>query len=191
MAQYTKKAIRQSFLELLDQRPFDKISVVDIAERCEINRNTFYDYYSDIYALLEAVIAEDILQMTKAASASNSWESSMLSLASFLRSNKKAAYHLYHHIDRGWLEQHLFDATHRAMCDYIRKEADGLSVPEKDIADLATYYSCSLLGLLCLWMNGGMKSDTDAYILNVSRLMDGNLRRTLERSSQGASDSAG
>lgn len=53
MALRTKNAIRRSFIELLAERPFDKISVRDIAERSEVTRNTFYYYYTDIYALAE------------------------------------------------------------------------------------------------------------------------------------------
>ena len=55
MVQYTKKAIAESFLQLLNERPFDKISVVDIAEKCGINRNTFYYYYTDVFALVDDV----------------------------------------------------------------------------------------------------------------------------------------
>ena len=42
MALRTKNAIRRSFVELLAERPLDKISVRDIAERSEVTRNTFY-----------------------------------------------------------------------------------------------------------------------------------------------------
>ena len=45
MAQTTKKRIMEGFLQLLEQRPLDKISVVDVADHCGINRNTFYYYY--------------------------------------------------------------------------------------------------------------------------------------------------
>ena len=41
MARTTKKRIMAGFLELLEQRPLDKISVVDVAEHCGISRNTF------------------------------------------------------------------------------------------------------------------------------------------------------
>ena len=55
MAVRTKQAIRQAFIELLNERPLDKISVKDIAERSTVNRNTFYYYYADIYALVEEI----------------------------------------------------------------------------------------------------------------------------------------
>ena len=60
MAQTTKNAIRKGFLDLLEQRPLDKISVVDIADHCGVNRNTFYYYYCDIYALVREVLETEL-----------------------------------------------------------------------------------------------------------------------------------
>ena len=37
----TKRAIRASFLKLLNERPLNKITVKDIVTACGINRNTF------------------------------------------------------------------------------------------------------------------------------------------------------
>ena len=53
MAVRTKQAIRQAFIELLNERPLDKISVKDIAERSTVNRNTFYYYSAALYAVVE------------------------------------------------------------------------------------------------------------------------------------------
>ena len=60
MAQFTKQAIINSFLKLLEETPLDKITVKDIVEDCGINRNTFYYYYHDIYALLEELFSDGI-----------------------------------------------------------------------------------------------------------------------------------
>lgn len=48
MAKFTQQAIMYSMFKLLQDKPLDKITVKDICEMCEINRNTFYYYYSDI-----------------------------------------------------------------------------------------------------------------------------------------------
>ena len=42
--QYTRNMIRSVFIEMLDERPFDEITVTDLVTRCEINRKTFYYY---------------------------------------------------------------------------------------------------------------------------------------------------
>ena len=52
MANFTKQAIKAAFLELLDEKPLNKISVRDIVERCGINRNSFYYHFQDIPSLL-------------------------------------------------------------------------------------------------------------------------------------------
>ncbi|MFR5791125.1 MAG: TetR/AcrR family transcriptional regulator, partial [[Clostridium] leptum] len=56
MSIYTKKAIMDSFVKMLSQKSFDKITIKDIIEDCGLNRSTFYYYYEDIYALLEDVL---------------------------------------------------------------------------------------------------------------------------------------
>ena len=45
MAKFTKKAIMYEFMSILEVKSLDKITVKDICERCEINRNTFYYYF--------------------------------------------------------------------------------------------------------------------------------------------------
>ena len=53
MPSFTKKAIMESFVRLAGKKPLDKITVRDIVDDCGINRNTFYYYFQDIYAVLE------------------------------------------------------------------------------------------------------------------------------------------
>ena len=45
MMQFTEKAIRQTFQDMLTEMPFDKITVTELVKRCEISPNTFYYHY--------------------------------------------------------------------------------------------------------------------------------------------------
>ena len=49
----TKKAIRNAFAQLLLLKDIDDITVKDIAELADINRKTFYSYYSGVYMIVE------------------------------------------------------------------------------------------------------------------------------------------
>ena len=42
MANFTRRAIKEAFTSLLEERPLNDITVKDIVERCGINRNSFY-----------------------------------------------------------------------------------------------------------------------------------------------------
>lgn len=57
----TKRAIRNAFAQLLSEKDMDEITVRDIAELAEINRKTFYRYYSGIYQVIDE-IEDDIVQ---------------------------------------------------------------------------------------------------------------------------------
>ena len=53
MSHLTEQAIQSAFIEMLAERPLEKITVREIAEACGISRNTFYYHYHDVYDLLE------------------------------------------------------------------------------------------------------------------------------------------
>ena len=61
----TTEKTRQSFVdifcELYMKKPIEKISVQEISNKSGYNRSTFYQYFSDIYALL-AYIEKDVLE---------------------------------------------------------------------------------------------------------------------------------
>lgn len=50
---HTRAAIINAFWQLLDEKPYNKITVKNIVERCQVNRNTFYYHFHDIPELLE------------------------------------------------------------------------------------------------------------------------------------------
>ena len=45
MSNFTKNAIKASFVKLLNEQPLNKISVRSIVEDCGINRNSFYYHF--------------------------------------------------------------------------------------------------------------------------------------------------
>jgi AcrR family transcriptional regulator len=56
----TQKLIRDALVSLLAEKSFESISVQDIADRATVNRATFYAHYADKFALLDALIREDV-----------------------------------------------------------------------------------------------------------------------------------
>lgn len=51
----TKKAIRNAFALLLSEKNINDITVKDIAEKADINRKTFYNYYSGVYQVVDEI----------------------------------------------------------------------------------------------------------------------------------------
>ena len=73
MAKFTKRAIMLSLLKLLKQKSVDKVTVKDICDECEINRNTFYYYFKDIYDVLNNIFMEEIEKNLREAGSNGSF----------------------------------------------------------------------------------------------------------------------
>ena len=48
----TKRLMKDALLELMETKPFEKIKVTDVCAAADVNRSTFYAYYTDTLALL-------------------------------------------------------------------------------------------------------------------------------------------
>jgi AcrR family transcriptional regulator len=53
----TRKLLQGALGNLLQTKSFEEISVQDITDAATVNRATFYDHYTDKFALMEAMIA--------------------------------------------------------------------------------------------------------------------------------------
>jgi AcrR family transcriptional regulator len=53
----TRKLLQGALGNLMQIKSFDEISVQDITEAATVNRATFYDHYTDKFALMEAMVA--------------------------------------------------------------------------------------------------------------------------------------
>ena len=65
---YTKKIIKDYFLELLNEKDINKITVSELCTKADINRATFYRYYIDIYDLLDKIQNDFVNELVKLSS---------------------------------------------------------------------------------------------------------------------------
>ncbi len=53
MSNFTERAIKETLIKLLNDRPLSQITVKDIVEECGINRNSFYYHFQDLPSLVK------------------------------------------------------------------------------------------------------------------------------------------
>ena len=61
----TKQAIKGSFIALVKQKGYNKVSVTDIVNKANINRNTFYLHYQDKEDLIKKLLNDSALKIGK------------------------------------------------------------------------------------------------------------------------------
>ncbi|MDA3733259.1 TetR-like C-terminal domain-containing protein [Niameybacter massiliensis] len=180
--QYTRKVIRDAFVQMLNERPLNKITVKDIVTVCEINRNTFYYYYPDLYALLEELFQTEFQKVREEYNASLSWEESFLVATHFALQNKKAIYHVYNSLQKEELEKYLYNVAENVMSRYVEEMSRDIPAADSDKRLIVTFYQSALTEMLLHWIGSGMKEDPEKVIHRIGLLFDGNIALSLQRS---------
>lgn len=88
--QKTRQAIMNTFVDLLTEKGFDKITINDIAHRANINRGTVYLHYMDKFDLLDKCIetyVEPILENCANTADANTNAMALQSIFEYLEKN--------------------------------------------------------------------------------------------------------
>lgn len=181
MSQTTKKALAASLKKLLAQKPLDKITVVDIVTDCEVNRQTFYYHFQDIYDLVEWVFLSESTKIIGENKNYDTWQEGFLRIFEYAQENKPLIQNTYHSISRGNLEQFLYKETYHLLIGVIEEKAEGMSVREEDKAFIADFYKYAFVGLLLEWVRTGMKEKPADIVGRLSVLIHGDITKALEK----------
>lgn len=73
-SQITKKALAQALKDLMEEKPFSKISVGNICALCNMNRKSFYYHFKDKYDLLHWIFDTEFIDALRSEQTSDGWE---------------------------------------------------------------------------------------------------------------------
>ncbi len=181
MQKDTKKHIFDTFIDLLEKKPFDKITVKDIVEECDINRNTFYYYYSDIYDLLEEVFMKELNLLVEAHKEGQSWGAAFIKVAYVAYDHKKLINNICISRSYDYFENYMYKVCNNIMVDLVQYMAQDMEVPEEDIEFIASFFEYAFVGTISEWFRTGMREEPLELASRLS-LVTGNIRYSLRKS---------
>jgi len=181
-----KKMIIDAFWELLKEKPYNKISVRLIVERCGVNRNTFYYYFQDIPALVEEILNGQIDLLIAKHCRVGSLEECISLLAGFFTENKKVVMHLYRALPREVFISHLDRLVYHLTDLYIGNIAAALDLHIENRELVVRFFKCLLVGSFLDWLEHGMEYDLQSECMLICRQQKGaSLQFLLNASSDG------
>ena len=165
MAKQTQKFMMSTFMQLLEGESLDKITVRDIVEECEINRNTFYYHYSDIYDLLDDVFRVETEKfMSEDVDENTTFGEEYERAARFVLKYKKAILHIYDSKKRDVLQNYLETLAFSFISRFVKKEADGYGLPDEDIDYITGFYTHPIVGNTLGWIKRKLPSGQEKFI---------------------------
>lgn len=181
MNQITKDAIKYAFMDLLEEKKLENITVKDIVNKCKVNRNTFYYHFHDIYDLMDYVFTSEAEKLIEINQLSVRWKESLLSLGEYLLTHKKMIYHVYYSINRDILEKYLYDVVSDCIMRIIKEEVKGQDISEKTCQILCDFYKYALVGMLLDWIRRGMQESINDELYKIDLVFDGSMKHMLSK----------
>lgn len=173
MTQYTKKAILGNFETMLEEMPFDKITVSALVRRCEISSNTFYYHYRDIYDLLDAWLHEKFSLYAAPMSMCDGWRAAAKALLRDCADDPNMVYHVFNSISRDRLERFIFSLSSDVFFRLVSDAAADYAVPADKLHEIADLCRYSFGGLFLRFLWGRMKEDVDQMVDSYGELIEG------------------
>lgn len=167
---YTRMIIRQTFLELLKQKPLTKITVKEICETAEINRTTFYKHYRDPYDLLEQLELEAIHSLLSIIedTADKDLAQILLPILYTIQKNRDLFYSLTSAGDDKSFLYRLSICCFRKICELSSKApADGN--PSGISVLHFSYIEGGIGGIIEYWLRSGMEESPEVIAEHLQR----------------------
>lgn len=177
-----RNAIQESFLKLALRKPVDRISVKEIVEDCDINRNSFYYHFEDLPDLIEKVVEERILNIDELAPENKSLQDYSMAVIQAIVNNQELIRNIYNSKSRALFERKLYVITgklvHEFINSYILPQYD---IGQADQETIVRFYQNVLSGYILEWLNSNSRDDLNAQIMRVFELRKGSFETMLER----------
>lgn len=185
----TKRLIQDSFLQMLENKPFEAITIGDIAKRAKINRGTFYLHYKDKFDLLEQIeqklfadLGTHIDQLQSRYTATLTFEEEQERLAvtffSFIERQSPVLKILLSDHGRAGFHLRFRDAFAEKVRLNLEKNKDFNAKLKVPLEYFLSFITSAFLGLIEQWLQDGLDQTpqemTALYIDIISFIRDGN-----------------
>lgn len=171
----TKRAIAYTFKDLLKEKPFNKITVNDIASKCDINRQTFYYHFQDIRDLVEWICIDEVDKLLEEKENYEKWEDKFLLIFKIIKEEKIFVKNIYHSVSVEVLRSNLSRLVYPIIYNEIVEKSKGTSLREEDKKFITDFYKFSFVAIVLDWIDKGMYEDPKLIVENVSRLVTGTI----------------
>ena len=168
---YTKRIIRETFLDLLREKDVPSITVKEICEKAGVNRTTFYNHYCDIYDLLEDTenaLIESLLDLIRRYRGRDAQQILLI----ILKEISKHAEEFRHLLDRSSTPGFLYRIASECFMEIYKINSDtaaegsGSSDPGGARNFLYTpmnfsYFAGGIGGVVAYWVGNGLKESPE------------------------------
>ena len=161
----TKNALANSMKSLMKEKPFDKISVIDICSGCGMNRKSFYYHFKDKYDLVNWIFYMDFITYVGQAQYREGWDLLIIVAKMFYRDQDfyRAAFRIE--------GQNSFrDYFCESMVPIVPYFIDDPDSDNEDRETMVSAFCDAYLAIMERWLINGCPVGPEEYIRKIRKM---------------------
>ncbi|MBU3129870.1 TetR/AcrR family transcriptional regulator C-terminal domain-containing protein [Clostridium tagluense] len=181
MKKNAKTAIINSFKQLLTKKSIDKLTVKEICEHCNVNRQTFYNHFTDIMDVFKFIFFEELSADIAQNRTFETWGGGFLATMNYLKKNSKMILHVYN--SSYWYEFNTYftNLSTRLLDDVVDEcvEKTPVKLKDKDHVFIVNFYRHVFNGLIIDWVSEGMEEEPEILLKKLLTMITGSIPRSV------------
>jgi probable dihydroxyacetone kinase regulator len=181
MKHNAKAAIIDSFKQLLNKKSIDKLTVKAVCEHCGVNRQTFYNHFTDIMDVFKFIFFEELSAEIAQNRTFETWGGGFLATMNYLKKNSKMILHVYNSSYWNEFNTYFTNLSSRLLDDVVEEcvEKTGVKLKDKDHNFIVNFYRHVFNGLIIDWVSEGMDEEPEIILKKLLIMITGSIPRSV------------
>ena len=180
----TKRALAQAIKELMNEKPLIKISIADIVDRCQMNRQSFYYHFRDKYDLVNWIFYTELITELQNSPNKDEYEE-LKNICRYLYDNRAFYINALKFTGQNSFYEYFGEVIYQLL-----KAAFNESFGNSDQSDFnAMFYADALRACIFRWLTSGAKMPPDEFVGKIRSALaisPENQRALLKEAARGA-----
>ena len=176
-----RRAIEASFFKLLEDRPFEKITVKDIVDDCGVTRNTFYNYYEDTYDVVDGLLRREMIELVRGEGTQTTVAEAMHCVAQIALEHPRSCNHLFRSPKREELLYYFNKAVSVTVGHVVDRTIGEEPIDARDKQLIVDAYCHAAAGFFSDWVMRGMPDDPESALSRLDVLFADSMERAIAR----------
>ena len=165
----TKERLAQCLKELMKYKPLDKITISALTKNAEVNRQTFYYHFDNIFDLLKWTVDNEATYLLKNRKDDLFWKEGILELLYYLQENREFAINAFDSLRPEEFMRFFYQDVAQVIREFMYSNEAVLKEDKSYLDFLTLHFTISLAGIAISWLKGDISLSAEDVVKMIDR----------------------
>lgn len=167
----TKERLAQCLKELMKSKPLDKITISALTKSAQVNRQTFYYHFDNIFDLLKWTVDNEATHLLKNRKDDLFWKEGILELLYYLQDNREFAINAFDSLRPEDFMRFFYQDVAQLIREFMYSNEAVLREDKPYMDFLTHHFTISLAGIALSWLKGDISLSAEDMVKMIDRVI--------------------